>query len=66
MFPACIEKMDPVGSNVFEKIMCQKYLTTIKRWVNKKYGKNWYKMLENGQMTNFAEIFDFRSNYLWD
>ncbi len=30
-------------------------------------GKNWYKMLENGQMTGFGkDLTNVRSNYLWN
>ncbi len=41
--------------------MDQKDPRTIKEGINKieNQGQNWYKTLENGQMTNF------RSNYLW-
>ncbi len=49
------EKMEPTGSKVLQT-RGQKDLRTVKKGVNKI--ENWYKMLQNGQMTDFCEKLD--------
>ncbi len=58
--PALDEKMDSTGSKVFVRMRGQKDLRTVKRWVNKIeiQGENWYKMVQNGQMTDLCEKID--------
>ncbi len=49
--------MDPMGSK-FWKSKGLKHSKNNKKKRGKQDRKYWYKMLENGQMTDFAERFD--------
>ncbi len=50
-------KNGPNGIWGFVKVRGQKYLRTVKKGVNKieNQGEHWYKMFQNGQMTDFCE-----------